>query len=157
MINRIIIVSVLAFVGFAAYGQAAHAFAPLQCPCDTLTIGDPGITGNEILDIVCPGGELVEGGSFIFDLDEVAVFTGNEELGYSVFDGFEFGACAISDGVGRVFRLGPGQYELCRESLIDRCNLTMQRSIPTLSEWGLVAMAGLIGIAGLIFYRRRAI
>lgn len=30
------------------------------------------------------------------------------------------------------------------------------RPIPTLSQWGLVAMAGLIGIAGLIFYRRRA-
>ena len=29
------------------------------------------------------------------------------------------------------------------------------RPIPTLSEWGMIVMAGAIGIAGLIFYRRR--
>jgi hypothetical protein len=28
-------------------------------------------------------------------------------------------------------------------------------TIPTLSEWGLVAMAGILAIAGLLFMRRR--
>lgn len=31
------------------------------------------------------------------------------------------------------------------------------KAIPTLSEWGLLAMAGLIGIAGILFYRKRAV
>lgn len=30
------------------------------------------------------------------------------------------------------------------------------RNIPTLSQWGFIVMAALIGIAGIIFYRRRA-
>ena len=29
------------------------------------------------------------------------------------------------------------------------------RNIPTLSEWGLIAMAGVLGIAGLMVMRRR--
>ena len=28
-------------------------------------------------------------------------------------------------------------------------------TVPTLSEWGLIAMAGLMGIAGLLIMRRR--
>jgi len=29
------------------------------------------------------------------------------------------------------------------------------RNVPTLSEWGLIAMAGVLGIAGLMVMRRR--
>ena len=29
------------------------------------------------------------------------------------------------------------------------------RNIPTLSEWGIMAMAGLLGTAGLLFMRRK--
>jgi len=32
-----------------------------------------------------------------------------------------------------------------------------QRDVPTLSEWGLIAMAGILGIAGLIVIRRRKV
>ena len=34
-------------------------------------------------------------------------------------------------------------------------NELVQRNIPTLSEWGLIAMAGILGIIGLIVIRRR--
>ena len=154
---RIFLFSVFALMGFLAYGQVAHAVVVPACPCDTLTIGDPGITGNEILEIVCPGGELVEGGSFVFDQDEVLVSTGDGEIGYSVFSGFESGACSIADGIARIFRLRPSEYELCRQSLINSCDLRLQRSIPTLSEWGLIATAGVLGLAGLYAVRRRRV
>jgi hypothetical protein len=30
-----------------------------------------------------------------------------------------------------------------------------ERNVPTLSEWGLIAMAGILGIAGFMVIRRR--
>ena len=47
-------------------------------------------------------------------------------------------------------------WENCELLVNDLKGVSVVRPIPTLSEWGLVAMAGLIGITGLIFYRRRA-
>ena len=35
------------------------------------------------------------------------------------------------------------------------CGPPIARTIPTLSQWGLIAMAGVLGIAGLIVMRRR--
>ncbi len=35
------------------------------------------------------------------------------------------------------------------------CSGTVSRNIPTLGEWGMIAMAGVLGLAGLIFARRR--
>lgn len=45
---------------------------------------------------------------------------------------------------------GPGE----ARRAICPCELE-ERNVPTLSEWGLIAMAGLLGIAGLIVIRRR--
>lgn len=44
-------------------------------------------------------------------------------------------------------------FELIYELSFGSCDIT--RPIPTLSEWGLIAMAGLIGIAGLLAVRMR--
>lgn len=35
------------------------------------------------------------------------------------------------------------------------CNALISENIPTLGEWGMIAMAGALGLAGLIFARRR--
>lgn len=35
------------------------------------------------------------------------------------------------------------------------CNAPLTQNIPTLGEWGMIAMAGILGLAGLIFARRR--
>ena len=40
------------------------------------------------------------------------------------------------------------------EELINNLQ-TVQRNVPTLSEWGLIAMAGLLGIVGFMIIRRR--
>lgn len=38
-----------------------------------------------------------------------------------------------------------------------RCGPPVARTIPTLGEWGMIAMAGVLGLAGLIYARRRRI
>ena len=35
------------------------------------------------------------------------------------------------------------------------CAARVNRSVPTLSEWGLIAMAGILGIVGLLAIHRR--
>ena len=46
------------------------------------------------------------------------------------------------------------QIELIYELSFGTCS-GFTRAIPTLSEWGLIAMAGILGIIGLIAIRRR--
>ena len=64
--------------------------------------------------------------------------------------------CAISvdhlDEEG--FGLTDIQLQLCRESLVVRCGLNVN-PIPTLSEWGMIAAAGVLGMIGLYFVVRR--
>lgn len=38
-----------------------------------------------------------------------------------------------------------------------RCGAGVSTTIPTLGEWGMIAMAGILGLAGLIFARRRRV
>jgi len=45
--------------------------------------------------------------------------------------------------------------EICRRSLIERCDLKIISPIPTLSEWGMIAMAGVLGVIGLYVAMRR--
>ena len=158
MINRIVIVSVLAFIGFLAYGQGAHAFAPLECPCNETIIGEePGITGAELLDMICPGGELAQGGNVIFSNNEISVSTKDPFKSYFVEDNSN-GRPLLICGIGyqensRIRRVNEEDYQLCRQNIINSCGLS--RPVPTMSEWGLVAMAGLIGIIGSFAVRRR--
>jgi hypothetical protein len=139
-----------------------YAFAQVtSCPCDTAEL-ENGNTGDEIVAILCPGGHLAAGNESIFDTDEVLVRRpGGEslELGYEVgIEDVEGGDkfCAIfEDTVGNLgFKLEDEEYEFCRNSLIQRCGL-LSHDVPTLSEWGMIAMAGVLGMIGLYAAARR--
>jgi IPTL-CTERM motif len=49
----------------------------------------------------------------------------------------------------------PAQWHACTIAL--RMDVPEPRPIPTLSEWGLIAMAGLIGVIGLLALKRRKV
>ena len=58
--------------------------------------------------------------------------------------------CKINlDGPLQVdFKLLPLEYENYRQSLIQKCGLDVS-NVPTLSQWGPIASAGVFGIFGL--------
>jgi hypothetical protein len=135
---------------------SSHAFA--QCPCDTETLSN-GLSGNEIVEILCPGGNLgedtnagIEPGLVIISLDgppSTTYLTTENNLG----DKF----CEINtDGVlPETLQITDEEYLLCSISLIERCGLSTATNIPTLSEWGLIAMAGVLAIIGAVALRRK--
>ena len=49
------------------------------------------------------------------------------------------------------------EWQNCELLVPDLNGVMVVRPIPTLSQWGLIAMAGLIGLAGLFIMRRRAV
>ncbi len=51
-------------------------------------------------------------------------------------------------------KLSDQEAQLCRNSLIERCGLNIN-TIPTLSEWGMIATAGVLGVVGLYVAMRR--
>jgi hypothetical protein len=132
-----------------------YAFAQIpSCPCDTLELSN-GLTGNEIVDLLCPGGSLGE--ETIFELTPDLVLITTDIMGYSVQSSPENGLiCEFGeDSIGsNGAKLTAQEYENCRTRLIVGCRLN-SRTIPTLSEWGLIAMAGALGIVALIVARRR--
>jgi len=135
-----------------------YAFAQIpDCPCDTLELQD-GTTGNEIVELLCPDGELANNVFSIVLPDAVVI--GDEFAGYAVesIDGQGFACLIASEGGGLDgFSLSPEEFSDCRERLIQGCSLTINLPIPTLSEWGMIVMAGVLGIIGLILLRRRKI
>ena len=140
------ILSVL-FVSDYAFSQT--------CPCDTLELSD-GTTGNDIIELLCPGGELGE--DTLFELNEFVVAVGNSSGFYQALTIPDLGTgCVIgitdvgTDGM----ELTTEETEICRRSLIERCNLARISPIPTLSEWGMIAMAGVLGVIGLYVAMRR--
>ena len=130
-----------------------YAFAQV-CPCDTLETPD-GTTGNDIIEQLCPGGELGEG--TLFELNQFVVAIGTESEFYQVLNISDLGTgCAIfAGGDGNGTETTFQDYVVCRELLIQRCNLQRISPIPTLSEWGLIAMAGVLGVFGLYAAMRR--
>jgi len=82
----------------------------------------------------------------------------------------EFPPCAVGIPAGVTLDTTPAVFPLLLEALladfgedigstvpagfITKFAMNTQRPIPTLSEWGLIAMAGLLGIAGFIYIRR---
>jgi len=49
------------------------------------------------------------------------------------------------------------QWEDCEELVNELVGVRNARPIPTLSEWGLIAMAGVLGIVGFMVMRRRKV
>lgn len=123
------------------------------CPCDTLELSN-GTTGNDIVELLCPGGEPGEGNRIVYQPGLVVI--GNADMGYLVESFPEGGVCEIGqEGGGEDgFKLNPQEALICRNSLIERCGLNIN-PIPTLSQWGMIAMAGVLGVIGLIVAARR--
>ena len=147
--NMLVLVSIL-FVTQYAFAQ--------QCPCDDLELSN-GNTGAEIVGILCPGGNVAAGNETVFDENAVIIIRpGGEklELSYGVFaEGGGFACEIFENTVGdEAEKLSAEEYDLCRASLIARCGL-ISRDIPTLSEWGMIAMAGVLGLVGLYIASRR--
>lgn len=156
---RKLIFPILLTVLFAAH----HAFAQIpSCPCDTIELPS-GISGDEIVDILCPDGNLSPGNESFVTPDLVEIQgpgDGEPIVGYQVL--FENGlkGCGIFDtNISTLpIQLTDEEYEDCRQRLIQGCNLNRTTNIPTLSEWGMIAMAGVLGMIGLYAasHRRKA-
>jgi hypothetical protein len=126
-----------------------------SCPCDDSELST-GFTGNEILDILCPGGELGEGTQFVLTPDNVEVFS--DTFIYDVIQRpDELPACGILEigEAGFGTQISDQEFRDCKERLIRGCNLRQINPIPTLSEWGMIAMAGVLGLIGLAVVSRR--
>jgi len=66
-------------------------------------------------------------------------------------DGLSGGGCPKALGE----LTGEFKGESCLES--GECTVTVKSPIPTLSEWGLIALAGTLGIIGFMVIRRRKV
>jgi hypothetical protein len=143
----IVILLALLFVSDYAFAQV--------CPCDTLETPN-GTTGNDIVELLCPGGELAEGATSQINQNGVVIQSISEEAGYLVQVIPDATGCLIfagGDSNGTETTLEEAL--VCREHLIEGCNLARISPIPTLSEWGMIAMAGVLGVIGLYAAMRR--
>ncbi len=129
-----------------------YAFAQF-CPCDALELQN-GTTGNDIVELICPGGEL--GKDTVFESNGISVFIFDGDTGYEVEIFDESGVCEIGqEGGGNDGKKITLETALaCKASLLARCGLNVN-PIPTLSEWGMIAMAGVLGMIGLYVVARR--
>ena len=132
-----------------------YAFAQVPfCPCDDLELPD-GTTGNDIVEILCPGGVISDGDIYQITPDRVVIGTDFTVVFYDVQgDPANGGECVIGGSGQRSTDLAGVEVSNCRQSLIDRCGLNTN-PIPTISEWGMIAMASVLGFIGLIFAARR--
>ncbi len=122
-----------------------------SCPCDTLELAN-GTTGNDIIEILCPGGSPGEG----------TVYTVNSDSAGVVSESFSY-AAALNEAVCEIgeakvqsdfLPLTDQEFESCKARLAAACG-PVRNPIPTLGEWGMIAMAGVLGIIGLIVTARR--
>lgn len=155
IMKGLILVTVLSIIFLSHYAMAQIP----SCPCDTLELQN-GTTGNDIVELLCPGGSLSEDALFILNEDVAFIVSDSDTMGYEVLSSSEFVSCTIGqEGSGNPdneigLQLTLQEAEDCRTSLIERCRLN-SRSIPTLSEWSMIAMAGVLGVAGLYLFTRR--
>lgn len=134
-----------------------YAFAQIpSCRCDEEELSN-GLTGNEIVELLCPGGDLgqrVHSEAFPNSVSIVQLDPPN--TGYGAFTTGSENLCTLSSGGAAevVIVITDQEFENCKARLIAGCSL-LRKPIPTLSEWGLIAMAGALGIIALIAARRR--
>jgi exosortase sorting signal-containing protein len=146
-IKPLILLAVL-FLTPYAYAQ------PPSCPCDTHQLQN-GTSGNDIIELLCPGGELSEG--VTFDLTAHIVRINSEDgYAYSVQIIPESTGCGITaNGQADGIATSTEEAEVCRAGLIQRCGLTLVTPIPAISEWGMITTAVALGIIGLLITARR--
>ena len=84
------------------------------------------------------------------DFELLVQSNANERLCWHVLPTDEGGArCGVDDG------LGPDSDSF--ERIVYMASAPTAAQIPTLSEWGLIAMAGILGIVGFMVIRRRKV
>ena len=122
-----------------------------SCPCDTLELSD-GTTGNDIIKILCPGGSPGEGAVYTVKPDSAGVVS--ESFSYAA--ALDPAVCEIGKAnvQSDFLPLTDQEFESCKARLVAACG-PVGNPIPTLSEWGMIAMAGVLGIIGLIVAARR--
>ena len=146
--KRINLLILLLFLFVANYAIAQ------DCPCDTNEFIANGITGNDIVEILCPGGSLGEGTGFIFNPDEVKIFSDRFE--YQVLTNSPFCRTCDSDILVCINKtLTEQELVACRNRLTRGCSLGFPNNIPTLSEWSMIGMAAGLGLMGLFVAIRR--
>jgi len=151
--KRLSLLVLLSFLIPAGYASAQ------QCPCDTAELSN-GLSGNEIIEIVCPGGSLGPDSSFF--RSEVSFFVGLDSFpstNYRIaINNSGEAICEIdTDPISPVtLDISILEYQSCEVRLTEGCGLPAPTAnIPTLSEWGLMAMTGILAIAGALALRRR--
>jgi metal-sulfur cluster biosynthetic enzyme len=114
-----------------------------------------GVTGNEIIERLCPDGELGEG--VTYDLTGlIARISSEDGEGYSVQNIPTSVACGITSmGQADGIKITEQEEKVCRSGLIHRCNLKLITPIPAISELGMIATVVGLGIIGLLTTMRR--
>ena len=142
------------FMSTLAYAGVAPPEGP-GCPCNIEELPD-GTTGLEILAEVCPGGNLAENGTAVIETDEIAVSIPDPFREFRVEES-DLLFCSITKSLETVGALGltVEQFENCALQLVLACSLTDPRPIPTLSQWGLIALAGVLGVLGFVAIRKK--
>jgi hypothetical protein len=132
-----------------------YAFAQIpSCPCDTHELPN-GTSGNDIIELLCPGGELAEGVTFNLT-SLVAIIVSDDGDAYSVQIIPDSTGCGITSmGQAEGIATSTEEAEVCRTGLIRRCGLNLISPIPTISGWGMIATAVGLGIIGLLVTARR--
>ena len=130
------------------------AFAQVPpCPCDTQVLSG-GITGNDIVESLCPNGQLIEGASS--QQSAVSVFIESDTFLYGAASSPMGSICRITefnvDGID--LPISDQEAAFCRASLVERCGLNIN-PIPTLSEWGMIMAAVGLGLVGAFFALKR--
>lgn len=151
--KRLSLLVLLSFLIPVGYASAQ------QCPCDTAELSN-GLSGNEIIEIVCPGGSLGPDSSFF--RSEVSFLVGLDSFpstNYRIaINNSGEAICEIdTDEISPVtLDISILEYQSCEVRLTEGCGLpNPTANIPTLSEWGLMAMTGILAIAGALALRRR--
>ncbi len=157
MIKRYSLLIFLAVLFLSDYAFALAAAPP--CPCDNESL-ENGISGNDLIELLCPGGKLGSGNTYKVEPGLVEVASSNPFSAYDVLEDGGGQTCIITtnDVLPVILQLTGEEYELCRIRVIAGCGLNERNiNIPTLSEWGLIAMAGVLGIIGFMVIRRRKV
>jgi len=144
-------------------------------------------TSNPIIDIACSSGSgetalapsiIVEPGGQLaaivaFNLDQNILPPPEESpITFAEFDAFaqaficstaidqNIGISGVTGPVASGGPTGEGMFDIGMPAVWRACTLALRmqtRNVPTLSEWGLIAMAALLGIVGFMVIRRRKV
>ena len=137
-------------------------------------------TGGENDTVILNGGTYLKGGDEVILLgsqNDILTFGGDIDLDGSVncgsdFDTLVFAMEVPEEAVGffstKINSADPSgdsvvindityEWEFCELLVADLNGVRVVRPIPTLSQWGLIAMAGVLGIVGLLAVRRKTI